>query len=104
MSRMRISPIRSLLSIVASFSFFLMSSCSEEQGPNPGSGEPSQTVPRPAPGPSKKGFKTDNPDHVISPFPPHNLIDISRNPKTGEPFQKGDFARDPSTGGIFEIP
>ena len=52
----------------------------------------------------KKGYKTKNPYQVISPFPPNNLIDISRNPKTGKPFQSGDLARDPSNKQIFRIP
>ena len=52
----------------------------------------------------KKGYRTKNPFQVISPFPPNNLIDISRNPKTGKPFQSGDLVRDPSNKEIFQIP
>lgn len=51
-----------------------------------------------------KGYKTQNPNQVISPFDPHNLIDISNNPKTGRPFVSGDLVRDPSNGQIFRIP
>ena len=63
---------------------------------------------RPAPpatsGTYPKGFKTDNPHRVISPFKPNNLIDISENPKTGQPFVSGDLVKDPSNGQIFRIP
>ena len=51
-----------------------------------------------------KGHKTQNPNHVISPYKPHNLIDISKNPKTGQPFQSGDLVKDPSNGAIFQLP
>jgi hypothetical protein len=51
-----------------------------------------------------KGYKSDNPFHIISPYKPHNLIDISKNPKTGQPFLSGDLVRDPSNGQIFRIP
>ncbi len=100
----RIFPRRRVLSVLTSASLLLLNSCSTEQASKESSEESSQTIPISEPGSHKKGFKTENPDHIISPFPPHNLIDISRNPKTGKPFQKGDFARDPSTGGIFRIP
>ena len=50
------------------------------------------------------GYKTQNPSHVISPYTPHNLIDISKNPKTGQPFQSGDLVKDPSNSAIFRIP
>lgn len=51
-----------------------------------------------------KGYKTDKPHQVISPFKPHNLIDISENPKTGQPFRSGDLVKDPSNDQIFRIP
>ncbi|HAO94639.1 MAG: hypothetical protein CMP26_00965 [Roseibacillus sp.] len=104
MTHPRISLRRSIVSIVASASLLLLSSCSNQTASESGSGEPSPTAPSAKPESYKRGFKADNPNHIISPFPPHNLIDISRNPKTGRPFQQGDFARDPSTGGIFQIP
>ena len=71
--------------------------------------EGSQPSPPPPPQPTapvkyKKGYKTQNEFQVISPFPPHNLIDISKNPKTGQPFQSGDLVRDPSNEQIFQIP
>ena len=50
------------------------------------------------------GYKTQNPFQIISPFKPNNLIDISKNPKTGQPFVSGDYAKDPSNGQIFRIP
>lgn len=64
--------------------------------------------PQPEPQPEsdryKKGYKTKNPFQIISPFPPNNLIDISKNPKTGEPFVSGNLVKDPSNGEIFQIP
>jgi|GEM_PF-643346 len=51
-----------------------------------------------------KAFRTDNPYRVISPYKPNNVIDISNNPKTGQPFRRGDYAIDPSNGKIFEVP
>lgn len=50
------------------------------------------------------GYKTQNPFQVISPYKPNNLIDISKNPKTGQPFVSGDLVRDPSNKQIFRIP
>ncbi len=50
------------------------------------------------------GYKTSNPYQVISPYKPHNLIDISKNPKTGQPFRSDDLVKDPSNGQIFRIP
>ncbi len=41
---------------------------------------------------------------MISPYKPHNLIDISKNPKTGQPFRSDDLVKDPSNGQIFRIP
>lgn len=62
----------------------------------------------PAPPPAQadypKGYKTDNPYQVISPYEPNNLIDVSKNPKTGQPFKSGDLVRDPSNGQIFRLP
>ena len=51
-----------------------------------------------------KGFKTTNPNQVISPYKPNNLIDISKNPKTGQPFRSGDYVIDPSNNKIFQLP
>ena len=63
-----------------------------------------QAYRKPAADDYRKGYGTENPYQVISPFPPNNLIDISRNPKTGKPFQSGDLVRDPSNKQIFRIP
>ncbi len=41
--------------------------------------------------------RTDNPDRVISPYLPYNVIDV-------EGFRSGQLARDPSNGKIFRIP
>lgn len=41
--------------------------------------------------------KTDNPNQVISPYPPYNLIDV-----TG--FRSGQLAKDPSNQKIFRVP
>ena len=59
---------------------------------------------RPKPPKYPKGFKTDHPHQVISPYKPHNVIDISENPKTGKPFNSGDYVRDSSNGKIFQLP
>lgn len=40
---------------------------------------------------------TDKPNEVISPFPPHNVIDV-------EGFRSGQLARDPSNNRIFRVP
>ncbi|MBB79806.1 MAG: hypothetical protein CMN02_02190 [Roseibacillus sp.] len=104
MKHLLISPRLTIVSVAASVSLIVLSSCSNQPALETESGEPSPTTPSAKPESYKRGFKADNPNHIISPFPPHNLIDISRNPKTGKPFQTGDFARDPSTGGIFQIP
>ena len=103
------SPLsRSILASLAVVSLLIVSSCTDEQNQGTGIGTvrkgPAKSLPKPRPGSYKKGHKTKHPNHVISPYPPHNLIDISRNPKTGEPFRKGDFAKDPSNGQIFRIP
>ncbi len=97
--------LTSLLAVLASISLCSICSCTQDQGVA-GSGIKKSTAPSPGsnPGSYKKAYKTENPNHVISPFPPHNLIDISKNPKTGKPFQKGDFAKDPSNGQTFRIP
>jgi hypothetical protein len=41
--------------------------------------------------------KTTNPSQVISPYPPHNVIDV-------EGFRSGQLARDPSNNQIFRVP
>lgn len=41
--------------------------------------------------------RTNDPDQVLSPFPPHQRIDVSG-------FGSGELARDPKTGKIFRVP
>lgn len=41
--------------------------------------------------------RTDNPNRVISPYAPYNVIDV-------EGFRTGQLAKDPSNGKIFRIP
>ena len=41
--------------------------------------------------------RTDNPNRVISPYSPYNVIDV-------EGFRSGQLAKDPSNGKIFRIP
>jgi hypothetical protein len=58
--------------------------------------------PDPAPQPTRPGEypvarPTANPNEVISPYPPYNIIDV-------EGFRSGQLARDPSNQQIFRIP
>lgn len=41
--------------------------------------------------------RTDRPNHVLSPYAPYNVIDV-----TG--FKSGQLAKDPSNGKIFRVP
>ncbi len=41
--------------------------------------------------------RTDNPNRVLSPYPPYNVIDV-------EGFRSGQLAKDPSNGKIFRVP
>lgn len=41
--------------------------------------------------------KTSNPDQVLSPYPPYNVIDVAG-------FRSGQLARDPSNQKIFRVP
>lgn len=41
--------------------------------------------------------RTDNPNRVISPYKPYNVIDV-------EGFRSGQLAKDPSNGKIFRVP
>ncbi len=43
------------------------------------------------------GTRTNNPNYVRSPYPPHNVIDV-----TG--FRSGELAVDPTTNKVFRIP
>ena len=58
--------------------------------------------PAPAPEPTQRpehpvAKATANPDQVLSPYPPYNVIDVAG-------FKSGQLARDPSNGKIFRIP
>jgi len=67
--------------------------------------EPSPPIdPVPAPAPTPPGIggyptatKTANPNQVLSPYEPFNVIDV-------EGFKAGQLARDPSNQKIFRIP
>ena len=49
------------------------------------------------PGTYPTAQKTNQPNQVISPYPPHNVIDV-------EGFRAGQLARDPSNNQIFRVP
>jgi len=56
----------------------------------------------PPPPPTRPGEyptaqRTANPNEVISPYPPYNVIDV-------EGFRSGQLARDPSNNQIFRVP
>jgi hypothetical protein len=51
----------------------------------------------PAPGEYPTAQRTNQPDQVISPYEPHNVIDVSG-------FRSGQLARDPSNKKIFRVP
>lgn len=53
--------------------------------------------PRPVPDRYPMAQRTENPNQVLSPFPPYNVIDV-----TG--FTSGQLARDPSNQQIFRVP
>jgi hypothetical protein len=55
---------------------------------------PSAPAPRPAYPDAKR---TANPNQVISPYSPYNVIDV-------EGFKSGALAKDPSNGKIFRVP
>ncbi len=62
--------------------------------------EPTQPAPQPPPtatGGYPTAQRTANPDQVLSPYEPFNVIDV-----TG--FKSGQLARDPSNQKIFRIP
>ena len=73
------------------------------QGPVDGSGysdrqaplPPTEREPRRSEYPTAE--RTENPNRVISPYPPYNVIDV-------EGFRAGQLAKDPSNGKIFRVP
>jgi hypothetical protein len=65
-------------------------------------GQNNDISPPPPPQPTRPGDyptarKTANPNEVISPYDPYNLIDV-------EGFTSGQLARDPSNNKIFRVP
>lgn len=62
------------------------------------------TQPAPPPPTATGGYptatSTANPDQVLSPYAPYNVIDISGPPH----FKAGQLARDPSNQKIFRVP
>jgi hypothetical protein len=58
-------------------------------------------APQPAPQPTRDQYptaeRTANPNQVLSPYAPYNVIDV-------EGFRTGQLAKDPSNGKIFRIP
>ena len=56
-----------------------------------------QPVPRPTRDQYPTAERTDNPNQVLSPYAPYNVIDV-------EGFRSGQLAKDPSNGKIFRIP
>lgn len=59
---------------------------------------PGNTPPPPVrPGEYPTATRTANPNEVISPYEPYNVIDI-------EGFRSGQLARDPSNNQIFRVP
>jgi hypothetical protein len=63
---------------------------------------PDRTAPAPQPPPTATGNypvaqRTENPDQVLSPYEPYNVIDVAG-------FKSGQLARDPSNQKIFRIP
>jgi len=70
------------------------SSATDNQPADPGNPTPSNG-PRPEEYPVAK--PTKNPDQVISPYEPYNVIDVSG-------FHSGQLARDPSNRKIFRLP
>jgi hypothetical protein len=70
--------------------------------PPPSPSELTQPVPPPptANGGYPTATSTANPDQVLSPYEPYNVIDISGPPH----FKSGQLARDPSNKKIFRVP
>ncbi|WP_193213808.1 hypothetical protein [Luteolibacter marinus] len=67
-----------------------------ETGPRADDYDPAPPEPKPRETyPSAK--KTNNPNQVISPYAPYNVIDV-------EGFKSGALAKDPSNGKIFRVP
>lgn len=73
-------------------------------GAQPDVSPPPAPRPEPPPPTATGGYPTatatDNPDQVLSPYEPYNVIDISGPPRIGS----GKLARDPSNQKIFRVP
>lgn len=73
---------------------------SDPAAQDPLSPQPSPS-PAPAPTPGTGGYptaqRTANPNQVLSPYEPYNVIDV-------EGFKSGQLARDPSNQKIFRVP
>ena len=65
---------------------------------------PPPPQPTPPPPTANGGYptatSTADPDQVLSPYAPYNVIDISGPPR----FKSGQLARDPSNQKIFRVP
>ena len=65
---------------------------------------PPDPRPEPPPPTATGGYptatRTENPDQVLSPYEPYNVIDISGPPR----IESGKLARDPSNQKIFRVP
>lgn len=75
-----------------------------DQGNNPppyGTPPPPVSPPPAQPVPPRDQYpvaeRTDNPNRVLSPYAPYNVIDV-------EGFRSGQLAKDPSNGKIFRVP
>jgi hypothetical protein len=68
------------------------------QSPDPYGNRPQPPPPQPTrPGEYPTATRTANPNEVISPYEPYNVIDV-------EGFRSGQLARDPSNNQIFRVP
>lgn len=69
--------------------------------PSPYQAPPAPTPPEPAPPTATGGYPTarptEDPDQVISPYDPFNVIDVAG-------FKSGQLVRDPSNRKIFRVP
>jgi hypothetical protein len=74
----------------------------EESGVPERTGPPSPPAsPEPSAAPAKREYpvaeRTNNPNQVLSPYAPYNVIDVAG-------FKSGQLAKDPSNGKIFRVP
>lgn len=74
----------------------------EPVDPNDTENDPAPEPPAPPSPPTATGgyptaTRTENPDQVLSPYEPYNVIDVAG-------FKSGQLARDPSNQKIFRVP